>query len=88
MKQPSLKAELLKAMQQVMEINQDAQEAIIGKKVRITSNYNGQPYGRSRPSLRGKIFTVSGVEIGARCTFLWLKDQRLSIDLDDVEFVE
>jgi hypothetical protein len=32
-----------------------------GRKVRVLSNFNGQPWGRSKPSLKGKVFEVERV---------------------------
>lgn len=36
---------------------------LIGKKVLILSNYNGQDYGRSKPSQKGKIHKISQADI-------------------------
>jgi hypothetical protein len=61
-----------------------------GKRVKIVSAYNGQDYGRSRPSLTGKIVEVESIHIdplhGGGCLFV--KGQNLGLGFDEVEWVE
>lgn len=61
-----------------------------GKKVRILSKWNGQPWGKSRPSLQGKEFEIDRVcidswETASFCIFL--KGERTSIRPESLEFL-
>jgi hypothetical protein len=40
--------------------------ALVGRFVRVTSDHNGQPYGRSRKSWRGQVCRIKAVNIDAR----------------------
>lgn len=58
------------------------------KQVRIVSNYNGQPFGRSKRSLRGEIMTVTGAHIDPHWgVYLRLKGERCSILASEVEWL-
>lgn len=64
-----------------------------GKRVRITSKFNGQEIGRSKPPLTGHIFTVTHAFYDAAHVVLWLDMDRgrystNAVGLEDVEFVE
>lgn len=69
----------------------DALEASLkGRKVRILSNYNGQPWGGSKPSLKGKVLKVERVYYDGwpSCPVtLLLEGQRLYIRFNQVEFL-
>ena len=60
---------------------------IIGRPVRILSDYNGQPYGRSRRSLRGETRTAERLHITSRGISLFLREERVSIPVDEVEWL-
>jgi hypothetical protein len=65
-----------------------ANALVIGRPVRIISDYNGQPYGRSRRSLQGETRTVERAHIDTHgATSLFLRDERLSIPVEEVEFL-
>ena len=59
----------------------------IGKKFRVLSNYNGQPYGRSRKSKKGQIFTVDWIGFDDGKAFISPKEERLCLGLDEIEFI-
>jgi hypothetical protein len=71
-----------------------AYDHIIGLKVRIISDYNGLPYGKFEPSLKGQeriveglhfdLHSLSGTQSGVS---LKLEGQRLYIRLEEVELV-
>lgn len=59
------------------------------RRVKIKSNFNGQPYGHSKKSLKGEMFTVkSGFFDGFNGPCLFLDGISLSIRVDDVEFLD
>jgi len=58
-----------------------------GRPVRILSDYNGQPYGRSRRSLRGETRTAERLHITSRGISLFLREERVSISVDEVEWL-
>ncbi|KKK88912.1 hypothetical protein LCGC14_2738380 [marine sediment metagenome] len=79
----------LNALQnQVLDVHNTAQAMMIGKQVKILSDFNGQPYGRSKKSLKGKTFFVISVEIDRFQIWLFLKDMRCGIDSKEVEFID
>lgn len=65
-------------------------DLVIGKTVKILSDFNGQPYGNSKKSLKDTTFIVSNAIIddnGKR----WLWDGNCNhtyIEMENVEFVE
>jgi hypothetical protein len=59
----------------------------VGKRVKIISNYNGQPHGRSKPPLTGRIFEVEYVSTNDSEIQFGLKGQNLFVRLHEVEFV-
>lgn len=59
-----------------------------GRKFRILSNYNGQPYGRSKRSMRGQILTVSFVSFDDEKAYIFPEGYRLSLELREVEFID
>ena len=64
-----------------------ADSLVIGRPVRILSDYNGQPYGRSRRSLRGETRTAERVHVDSRGIWLFLREERVSISVDEVEWL-
>ena len=64
-----------------------ADTLVVGRPVRILSDYNGQPYGRSRRSLRGETRTAERVYISSHGISLFLREERVSIPVDQVEWL-
>lgn len=83
-------SELLRILgNSIRETQKGIHEAAVGRRVRILSNYNGQPIGRSRPSLKGKVFHVTHAfwsDNNGVCLFI--EDYGVSIPLNEVEFVD
>ena len=64
----------------------EAEELIVGRNVRILSAYNGQPHGRSKPSMLGEVRSVDAVHFDMQSgVSLKLKGCRLYIPLEEVE---
>jgi hypothetical protein len=75
----------------VCEANAMANKALCGFKVRILSNYNGQPYGRSRKSLKGSIQIIDSVRLSGQDlahSYASLRGHSLCIGLDEIELLE
>lgn len=70
------------------KLHQECTALVVGKKVRILSNYNGQVIGTSRPSLKGRVFNVTGFCMSDTTMFLFTSAGNISIRLDEVEFIE
>lgn len=84
-----MKAKLLEYSAQIKLIQIEAENLVIGKEVTITSNYNGQAYGHSKPSLKGTKFIIKSIYINSGCE-VWLWDgnfEHVYIELSQVEFV-
>jgi len=64
-----------------------ADTLVVGRPVRILSDYNGQPYGRSRRSLRGETRTAEHVHVDSRGIYLFLREERVSIPVEEVEWL-
>lgn len=69
---------------QSLRLEEEANALLVGQKVRVLTDYNGQPYGSSKPSLKGHIFTVTSVLFGYNVQ-ISLEGQRLFLNLDEVE---
>ena len=59
-----------------------------GRKVRIISKYNGQPFGSSKKPLTGQVFTIKSVMFDFAGPMLFVEGQNLSLGLSEVEFVD
>ena len=55
--------------------------------MRILSDYNGQPYGASRKSLKGTVQTAIGGSLDGADVTLFLEDHRAGIFMSEVEFL-
>ena len=67
-----------------------ASDHVAGKKVTILSNFNGQPHGRSRKSLKGSVQTVKRASFDGGSLWLWLEDGGqcwCAIGFEEVEFL-
>lgn len=87
----SIAEELRDANQAIRNIQEEARCRVVGKQVRIVSNFNGQPYGRSRRSLKGTIQTVNSLLLDGHHIWLFLEDGGrcwVGIGLKEVEFLD
>lgn len=67
-----------------------ANDQVAGKKVTILTNFNGQPHGRSKKSLKGSIQVVKRATFDQDQIWLWLEDDGqcwCAISVHDVEFL-
>ena len=61
---------------------------VVGRSVCIASDWNGQPWGRSRPSMRGQTMVVERARLDPHWgIFLFLKGERCSIRAKEVEWL-
>ncbi len=58
-----IKDKLFDYCKQIKNIETLVRKDVIDKEVKIISNYNGQPYGSSKPSLKGKVFKIKDIII-------------------------
>ena len=70
--------------------SESIRKALEGKRYKIISDFNGQPYGHSKPSLKGKVFVVRGVVVDEyEDVSVWNGNiDHCFINLDEVEFIE
>lgn len=65
---------------------------LAGRRIRITSDYNGQVIGSSRPSMTGRIMTINRVGIGhyldRYSVYVFVDGQRVSLWAHEFEFTE
>lgn len=61
--------------------------SLIGQKVRILSNYNGQSYGRSRKSKKGTIQTIREAYFYGTSWAICLVGEIRCLGLNEVEFI-
>lgn len=66
----------------------EAHRKLRGTFVEIRSDYNGQPYGRSRPSLRGKQCKIRSAFTDEDGLHIFIEGHRLSLHRDAVRFLE
>jgi hypothetical protein len=78
----------------VKACHESARKAAAGRMVRVVTDINGQPCGRSKPSQKGRIFKIVAVllDIVHEAPTLWLESElysgTLACSLDDVELLE
>jgi hypothetical protein len=87
-----LHATLAEMAAQVEEIEKRAAALVEGRTVRVIKDFRDQPYGRSKPNLKGKPFRVAALFL-APVPVLWLATESgrvlgAGIELAGVEFVE
>jgi hypothetical protein len=73
----------------IRSIHDRVSKMLVGRKARIISNFNGQPYGTSHKSLKGKIMTIKMVSVDE--TDCQVYDGQVSncyLRMDEVEFLE
>jgi hypothetical protein len=85
----NLKEELAKLVKEQADLTFRATALVIGRPVRILSDYNGQPYGRSRKSMKGREMTVERVgSIDPHWGIsLFLRGERLAVWDKEVEWL-
>ena len=79
-------------LQTMRALHKLAEDALVGSFVRVTSDHNGQPYGRSRKSWKGDVCRIKMVHVDARHGTIQLVLERHEygecfIPGDEVEFV-
>jgi hypothetical protein len=84
-----LKEELAKLLKEQADLQLRASALVTGRPVRILSDYNGQPYGRSRRSMKGREMTVERVgTIDPHWGIsLFLRGERLAVWDKEVEWL-
>ena len=60
---------------------------LIGWSIKIISNYNGQPVGRSRPSLKGQTRIIKHVFFAHSEFHYFIEDELCALSSDDFEFI-
>lgn len=61
---------------------------LMGTKPLIVGNYNGQPFGSSRPNLKGKVVQVVDVQFDCDRFCLWIEGQRVSLRPEMLDWPE
>lgn len=75
--------------EKIQSMHDRVSEMVVGRKAKILSNFNGQCFGHSKPSMKGKIITIKDVSIGSRDCQLWDGNfDHCFISMDEVEFLE
>jgi len=84
-----LKHEIVTYISKIKAIEVSVKEMLIGRQARIISDYNGQLYGHSKPSLRGKVITIKYASIDSLGCSVWDGDwnNRAYIGIDEIEFL-
>lgn len=74
--------------QESIELQRRLIDLVKNRFVEVKSDWNGQPFGNSRPSLKGKRFKVESADLDVHNgILLWLEGQRLSIRESEVSWV-
>ena len=74
---------------QIAQIEERAKKLAMGKTVRILSNFNGQPFGLSKPALTGQTFVVKEVSIGSQGVAFWDgNEDHCFIEMEEIEFLK
>jgi hypothetical protein len=85
-----LKARLRALALQCKALHDEAQALCRGREAKVVSGFNGQEFGRSKPSLRGKTLVVESACLYGDGTFSFCTwDSRVNAGFgpEDVEFL-
>lgn len=83
-----MKQRMLAAKQKAFEMELELNTLVSGRPVKILSDWNGQPYGRSRRSMKGREMTVERAHVDAHWgVYLFLRGERVSIRAEEVEWL-
>lgn len=85
-----IKAAVGELAQQYKGLSELADDLIVGRSARFVSNFNGQKYGHSRPSLKGLVVIIGAVYLHEDGTFsLWAAHPKINdgFSPDDVELL-
>lgn len=80
-----------KTASSIGDIVNDLGSYLVGRRVKIVSNFNGQPFGSSRPKLTGREFEIAYISIGGAKhaeVYIFLKGERLSVRPNEIEFLD
>lgn len=84
--------ELKSVLKNLDQIVKDLNSQYAGKKAKIiSSTYNGQPYGSSKPKLTGKVYNIKYIFVSTSSNSnigVFLEGQSLSLRLDEIEIIE
>ncbi len=87
-KDKAIKDQIAKISCRINGLQNHAVVLLKGKRVKIISDYTGQPFGSSRPSLKGHEFNIEAVQIsGSRCEIWDGTFDHCFMGIDEVEFV-
>jgi len=76
--------------QRIQSIHDEVSAMIVGRQAKILSDYNGQPHGYSKKSLKGKVITIKYVLIDSFGCQVWDGDwnHNCYIPITEIEFIE
>lgn len=71
-------------------VERAADRLVTGRKVKIVGDWNGQPYGSSRPSRKGQVFTAAGISLNGQWSSIQIKEYPYDAPpyLNQVEFID
>lgn len=88
MNDTDIKTKLRELHSEARELERKATTQVAGLKAMITSNYNGQPYGRSKPSMKGKIVTVTDCYLDHYDEpYVFVKGLRVALSINEIRFM-
>jgi len=81
---------VLELLTEMIESEKGIKALLIGRRVRIISNYNGQPYGHSKKPLTGLEFVIEGVQVDtlSGINLRAPTGHRLYLGIEEVEFLD
>lgn len=76
--------------EKIQQMHDRVSEMAVGRKARIISDFNRQPYGTSKKSLKGKIVTVKMTAVDEHDCYIWIGPSisNVFIPIDEVEFLD
>lgn len=85
----NIQLECKNASDKIADLAKILSNRIIGRQAKIISDFNGQPVGSSRKSLRGKIITIKAVSVDSWGCDLWDGNfEHCYIPSREVEFLD
>lgn len=76
------------ALEQIEAARLRIRKELVGRRAIVTSEYNGQPHGRSRPSMKGRKFMIEDAHEDAGQISIVMPDELLYLGLDEVRILD
>jgi hypothetical protein len=86
-----IRSEVNKRLDSIRTLKAEIDWLLKDQRVKIVSNYNGQPFGSSHKPMTGQAATVKRISLSewkGPIVHLFIDDQRCSLNMEEIEFCD